>query len=78
MNLSPDVDFIFHTVGFILSGLAIAVIAWLVWRTRDFREWIERVPPFALFAASHGLGGSELSEAILLAGFGSEDRAGKP
>ena len=70
MNLSPDVDFIFHTVGFILSGLAIAVIAWLVWRTRDFREWLERVPPFALFAASHGLGawgsfGLLFDEAIL-------------
>lgn len=56
MNLSPDVDFIFHTVGFILSGLPVAVIAWLVWRTRDVPEWLERVPPFLLFAASHGLG----------------------
>ena len=56
MNLSPDADFIFHTVGFILSGLPVAVIAWLVWRTRDVPEWLERAPPFLLLAASHGLG----------------------
>ena len=56
MTRSPEMVFIFHTVGFILSGLAIAVLGWLAWRTGQHRVWLERLPPFLLLAGSFGLG----------------------
>ncbi|TDI43410.1 MAG: hypothetical protein E2P02_11305 [Acidobacteria bacterium] len=56
LSRSPEVVFIFHTVGFILSGLAIAVLAWLAWRTGRRRAWLERLSPFVLLAASYGVG----------------------
>src|SRR5574341_501858 len=57
LTASPETAFVLRTVEFVMAGLVLLVLGWLIWREAGRRrEWIQLTAPFLLLLVSFGLG----------------------